>query len=168
MLQCCNAINVGSVYRLSVILHMRLSCLQAECAGCWCGGGVAASQRFTAPGGQSIFPSPPPERNNVRHGPSRRGPRPRRSDRTADPTPAVLPPVGKKPTGFESAGGPPRTAAVAPPSYRPSIFLVIEKSASCLCLCCRLLTSEFLGGTSQRTPSWIEFPHRICVLAISF
>lgn len=52
--------------------------------------------------------------NNLTYGPDRRGPRAPIRDRTADTIAAVHRPVGTTPTGVESAGGPPRTAAVAP------------------------------------------------------
>ena len=61
-------------------------------------------------------------------GPHRRRPRARRADRTAGTIAAVLPPVETAPIGKKSAGGPPRTAAVAPLSILPSIFLVALKA----------------------------------------
>ena len=83
------------------------------------------------------------------YGPHRRRPRARRADRTAGTIAAVLPPVETAPIGEKSAGGPPRTAAVAPLPYSRRFFWWPLKFI--------LPNHELIKGVTQNT-SWIEFP----------
>ena len=90
--------------RLSVALHMRpTSGLQAQTS--------VHVARATRRKREAFLP----RGNNLTHGPLRRGPRAHVRDRTADTIAAALPAVETSPTGVESARGPSRMAAVAPP-----------------------------------------------------
>ena len=83
------------------------------------------------------------------YGPHRHRPRARRADRTAVTVAAVLPPVETAPTGKKSAGGPPRTAAVAPTPLSPSrrFFWWLPKFT--------MPDPEYIKGIYQNT-SWIQ------------